>query len=581
VNSPASYAQTMRSVLVVSLIVTIMVGCSPNGPLTTTVVPSSGGAQNSLAACVNPVNHVLAIDKRGNYNPIPFTVGDCASVFGASELRQPTPELLASEHCGRPKYTGNDQMLTKDQISNYKALDCHVQHIIEELTHSPAGSLPKHLVIFIHGGLVTQKDALKQAARDIPMMRRQSLMDPTLMSDGELFPLFFLWPSGFSDSYVDATLNYSQGEYNRPLRPVESPLYFATDVATTVARVPLDLIKSIQRFGGTYLAPNNGLSDWGWGCGQDIDPNHFGCNNLGSNQEPNPLDNPIYLGTFPLRLISVPALDTGTIAWKNMVARTRFGFEKYADPNEYRHLFDERRNLGPEDQKMLKEQKEILTRGAAYWFFSALKEKLSKLYPDQCATEALRITVIGHSMGALVINEMMQNFPDLPYENVVFMAAANSIRDFKAMTEPVLKNPRCRDLRFYNLSLHPIAEARDLELYGAAPVGSLLEWIDDIFETPVTPIERTMGKWENIIYAENEFDRDATKRMYFHRFGLRSPDPIMHGQFANPVASNCSVAHYWDPAYWSYVNTAKDGVCPRTVGKLVDIVPGTYGEPSK
>jgi hypothetical protein len=149
-----------------------MVGCSPSGPLTTTVVPSSGGAQNLLAACVNPVNHVLAIDKRGNYKPIPFNVGDCASVFGAAELRQPTPGLLASEHCGRPKYTGNDKILTTDQISNYNALDCQIKHIIEELTKSEVGHLAKHLVILIHGGLVTQEDALKQAARDIPTMLR-------------------------------------------------------------------------------------------------------------------------------------------------------------------------------------------------------------------------------------------------------------------------------------------------------------------------------------------------------------------------------------------------------------------------
>jgi hypothetical protein len=154
-------------------------------------------------------------------------------------------------------------------------------------------------------------------------------------------------------------------------------------------------------------------------------------------------------------------------------------------------------------------------------------------------------------------------------------------RDEPSMTEPVLKNPKCTDLRLYNLSLHPKAEARDLEVSGAAPVGSLLEWIDDIFETPVTPIERTMGKWENIVYAENQFDHDATKRMYFHRFGLRSPDPIMHGQFANPASSNCPVVHYWDPAYWSYVTIAKDGKCPHPVGKLDDIVLGTYGEPAK
>ena len=107
------------------------------------------------------------------------------------------------------------------------------------------------------------------------------------------------------------------------------------------------------------------------------------------------------------------------------------------------------------------------------------------------------------------------------------------------MTEPVLRMHRCGDLRFYILSLHPEAEARDLEVSGAAPVGSLVEWIDDIFETPVTPIDRTLGKWQNVVYAES----------------------------------------YWDPAFWSEVYSVKDGTCMSQ--RLYEIVHARYGEPSE
>jgi hypothetical protein len=72
--------------------------------------------------------------------------------------------------------------------------------------------------------------------------------------------------------------------------------------------------------------------------------------------------------------------------------------------------------------------------------------------------------------------------------------------------EPVLRRPPCPDLRFYDLTLHQDWDAREIEVEGAAPMGSLLEWIDDIFETPLTPIDRTLGKWENVVCAENEFD---------------------------------------------------------------------------
>jgi len=192
--------------------------------------------------------------------------------------------------------------------------------------------------------------------------------------------------------------------------------------------------------------------------------------------------------------------------------------------------------------------------------------------------------VIGHSMGAIVTDEMMINFPDLPYQNVVFMAAAGRIRDFKQTTEPVLRTHRCKDLRFYNLSLHPEAEARDLEVSGAAPIGSLLEWIDDIFETPVTPIDRTLGKWQNVVYAENEFDPIAARRMFFHRFGLRAPDPLMHGQFVlsadeRPLGG-CPRKSYWDPAFWSEVYSEEEGPC-KSVGRLYEIGRAAYGESSE
>jgi len=259
-----------------------------------------------------------------------------------------------------------------------------------------------------------------------------------------------------------------------------------------------------------------------------------------------------------------------------MVARTRFGFTKYVDPTEYREAFARRHpseGNNPQTQASDPADQDILTRGALYF----LLRELSKV-TNSC--DGLRITVIGHSMGAIVADEMMINFPGLPYQNIVFMAAAASIRDFKAMTEPVIRIHKCRDLRFYNLSLHPEAEARDPEVSGAAPVGSLLEWIDDIFETPVTPVDRTLGKWQNVVYAENEFDPIAARRMFFHRFGLRAPDPLMHGQFVLSASERprgvCPGKSYWDPAFWSEVDDEKS--CSNT--RLYDIRRAGYGEPA-
>ena len=71
-----------------------------------------------------------------------------------------------------------------------------------------------------------------------------------------------------------------------------------------------------------------------------------------------------------------------------------------------------------------------------------------------------RIVMIGHSMGAIVVNELLQLFPDLPYEFLVYMAGAASVRDTSRAVTPVLvDNLGCT--KFYGLMLHPMNEARE------------------------------------------------------------------------------------------------------------------------
>ena len=115
--------------------------------------------------------------------------------------------------------------------------------------------------------------------------------------------------------------------------------------------------------------------------------------------------------------------DTGTSAWKNMVARTRFGFTNYVDPAEYRLAFERREPFEGNDLQPQRHQptdQDILTKGVLYFLLTELSKVTNTCH-------GLRITVIGHNMGAIVADEMMINFPDLPYQNIVFMAAAGSI----------------------------------------------------------------------------------------------------------------------------------------------------------
>jgi hypothetical protein len=54
---------------------------------------------------------------------------------------------------------------------------------------------------------------------------------------------------------------------------------------------------------------------------------------------------------------------------------------------------------------------------------------------------ALCVTAVGHSLGAMVMNEAVRQFPKVNYDRFIYMAAACSIRDFNDSIVPYLRHP--------------------------------------------------------------------------------------------------------------------------------------------
>ena len=554
-------ASKLFRLMLLSVPLAAAAACSQTGQMDIapmSLQPARQTGESSICS-VDPTNHVLVVDKRGDYRPVAIhcETGDVLYQVRPNQVR---PMPVGEDGCARIEL--HPALITESQINNYSALECQIDRIINALTEQMKKQ-PQHIMIFIHGGLNTPEDSLKNALNDLRLILKER-PDNVLMKGQAIFPIFLNWPSGGLDSYEDYIVNYKQGAYGGEVRHLESPLYLGNDIAQTGAHVPLDLVKSLDRF-----VTASAMNDEPEGC--DLG-SHFGCNEIGKWREP-PLTGSIYAATSPLRLITVPMLDVGTNAWKNMVARTRFGVEKYVDREEFDKLFLAKQDVAQTsaDFDDLEKQQRILVRGGFYLLFKRLQETF---YSKGDVCQGPRITVIGHSMGSMVANEILRDFPDLPFENIVYMAAASSIRDFKAAVEPILRSPKCPDLRFYNLSLHQYWDAREIELHGAAPMGSLLEWIDNIFESPITPIDRTLGKWDNVVYAEDQFDPVAMDRMFFHRFGLSAPDPLMHGEFTQiPQDSNlgCPAIPYWNPSFWSEVRRGTEKSCQVDKLSLQDI----------
>ncbi len=154
----------------------------------------------------------------------------------------------------------------------------------------------------------------------------------------------------------------------------------------------------------------------------------------------------------------------------------------------------------------------------------------------------IKVVAIGHSMGAIVLNEAIRSFPRVPYRDIVYMAAACSVRDFDASVVPYLRAHK--QTQFYNLCLNPRAEDREDNLYDLVPRGSFLVWIDEFLNHPQSFPDRTLGNFENVMLASKMFHPKVHGQLHMSAMGAGpgQPDPQKHGDF--------SAKEFWKEEFW-------------------------------
>jgi hypothetical protein len=135
--------------------------------------------------------------------------------------------------------------------------------------------------------------------------------------------------------------------------------------------------------------------------------------------------------------------------------------------------------------------------------------------------------------------------------HIVFLASADTINNtINSLGDYMLQN---KTTDFYNVSLHPRADATEIppNTLGAAPNGSLLEWVDQMYGPNRTRLDRTMGNWWNLKDALHLFpdDEEQTlkKRMHIKVFGFNEGDPVTHGDFTETEITKYP---YWDKRFW-------------------------------
>jgi len=454
---------------------------------------------------------------------------------------------------------------------------------------SDPGGAPKKVMIFIHGGLNTQLETIKRAEQ----------LYNTIAQAG-YYPLFVNWRASFTASYLEQLWYIRQGEKQPVMGPPTLLPTFAVDIARGVARAPL--VWTAQRTNDLKTAPwpasltsknpdqiarelickyeyNNEdecLEKFRFRKTPVCLPFNIAPDEGERNAEnklPSPREHTIaisvgddrrncaemdaaflmYLVTLPSRLLAEPVVDAfGTGAWDNMLRQTRllFNIDDEFTKKASRIAQEETGAGNPLGVA------NIPRSGGLSIFLQRLSDTIQEDI-NHGDTRPWDITLIGHSMGTIVLNQILRETMalklKLPIANIVYMAAAASVRDFQDSVLPYLQAHE--QTEFYNLTLHPIAEER--EVYGQlgpvpidpGPRGSLLVLIDNFLSKPLTYLDRTAGRYDNFMPAIHDIPEKLWSQVHVKTFsagrneGVIGESPQRHGDFTERF-------RFWIEACW-------------------------------
>lgn len=432
-----------------------------------------------------------------------FSLGGCGHTRIEGDLA--AQHVLVFDGRGRMRLPGNpDVRLPPD------AAEVQVAALIDNWHSAFEEGEPRDLIIFIHGGLVGMRTGLGRVDQDL--VRR-------VLDEGDRYPLFIVWQADLGPTYWDHLWNMRRGEpWRGVMGKTLTPFIFIADIGGAVVRAPINWATSLAG----HLNAFPGFASPGM---RDALAGHHELTlrhrvSPDTSIEVSILDDRRTLGeemhylatgliTVPFKMALLPLLDgIGTPAWNNMLRRTKMIFSE------------------PFEEEIIMTAEE--GRGALHLLARAISEESAS------ARGEVEITLVGHSMGSIIANEFIRHYPDLHYRNIVYMAAACSIQDFRDTVVPYLVNAERsgREAQFYNLMLHPRAEVRERYIMipplglDLVPRGALLAWIDDIFGSQTTPLERTMGRWHNIMRLWQFIPSEIRSRVHFKTFGVAAGEPI-------------------------------------------------------
>lgn len=371
------------------------------------------------------------------------------------------------------------------------------------MTDSAEFKKAERFLIYVHGGLNSLSDGLKRSGEHLRLIRKD-------LGPG-VYPIFINWESGMEDAYFDHLFRIRHGS-PRVWAWATMPFFFLADLGRALTRSPIvmvmqsaDLPELIRRIRPDEVPPL-------WKAQARIDPR------VEKGAGPVALDWATSLTLGLLRPVTTLLFDTVAFAsYPLMLRRVDTLFRRDKDLNDARE--PSRSPTG------------------------ALTLLMKALPPEK------PVTLIGHSMGTIILNELVRHHPNRSYDRIVYMAAACTIEDFANAIPGYLKSPAGAQSRFHLLTLHPEADRSENVTWSILPHGSLLRWLDIFVLGPRTKLQKTLGQWNNLVECLGALEPDlgpVRDRIFIKGFPIEGKKyPYEHGSFDEFPYWRSS---FWDPA---------------------------------
>ena len=524
------------------------VGCTPLKDVPTTHIVMVNGRGNP----VDPTGNILC---RGKPETCRKPNGESYHMWGFPVEYRQMGRTSSPPASSSPASAG----LTGQTPNSY---DTYLKALFDDLLKkAPTKNGKRQILIFVHGGLNTQVGTVERA---------RELMQEIPQED--YYPIFINWQSSLFSSYADHLFHVRQGiswdGWEMVTIPVFVPLYFVADVTRAVARAPLVWVflgwNWVKSVGNTdALAEANAIAkelEEEYARKRSDDVLKMAYSPLDQRK---PLDAALAHTTatlsIPTKLVGSMIIDAfGKSAWEIMLRRTHMLYHTEREFFESQKVAIDQRLQVPNTSEA--PTPHIKPDGG----LSAFMRELQRLVDQEGGREAWDITLVGHSMGTIVLNQMIREFglktmdsPEgksvttgaaLPFNHIVYMAGAATVRNYQDSVFPYLRENR--NAKIFHLVLHPKAEVRErfdpgIPYADLPPRGSLLVWVDDFLSAPETPLDRTVGRFENLLQAVHTTPDDLRGRVHIKAFGVGGnvKAPQKHGDFTEGFK-------FWRPACW-------------------------------